>query len=218
MSNWLDDVEAKKRQEQAKREAEMEQYRRRTAERLENEERMYQSVQHKSEPIFLRLESLVERANKNGFFLLASRLEKHHGLSICRYQGWYERHNFDMAGGPVKITLHPVHLGKGVTVITEAYIRCFPRWEGMELSFIVNSSHVPSESSRVVPYHELTEDRLLEFVKWIATGKEPLPFQQKEQLDSSASDVDDESLRNIALILLFILLLIIVVCVIKSLK
>lgn len=91
MANWLDDLERKKKEEderfRAKLAADVKRY---EAERDANE-KLYASLKSSFEPIFLKLDTPVQRANKNNFFLIAQRGQYSHEYKIFRYNAEHSR-------------------------------------------------------------------------------------------------------------------------------
>jgi hypothetical protein len=194
MADWLDELERKKKEENDRLTASVNEHLQSITAAKEARDRMYESVKDRVEPIFARLEALVERANKNDFYLIARRGEYEHKLEIFRYDA--EETLVDVRRGELQINKHMVrsrgydqHL-KGVAEIT-----LYPELEGLKIWFTeahINMGwkkgtgkwysdwEIPGraklhECVGTVPYDNITEDKMLELVKWIATGNEPIP-------------------------------------------
>lgn len=153
---------------------------------------MYASVKDRVEPIFAKLEALVERANKNGFFLIAKRTEYQHALDIFRYDAEEMRVGHDRHGDFQMATVLTRAKGNEEYLKGVAQVALYPRSEGLEISFTEAdismgwkrgkwySKHKAGESKfyenvGTVPYSSLSESDLAIIVKWIATGKESPP-------------------------------------------
>jgi hypothetical protein len=190
--HWLDELERKKQEEKAAKDAQREKDSRAYQDAREAEERMYESVKDRVEPIFATLEVLVARANKNGFFLIAQNSQYGHDLQIFRYNAEDTRVNLDRHGelqinklltrakgneeyleGVAQVRFHPE--SQGVTIsFTEAAISM--GWKkGKWYSESKGYGSKLYECVGTVPYQSLSETDLLAIVKWIATGKEPVP-------------------------------------------
>lgn len=178
MSNWLDDLEQKKREEDqafwAGVDATIKEGR---AARAEQEKHL-QLIRPRFEPIYAKLDAYLDRAKRNGFFLWTQKNEFSGYLRIFRLIGPYEK--------------------DAKYLQAEAYIDLSPKLEGIQLSFTIipvelrfvkkefssayewretlqYGSSKLMETIGTVPYDALTDESLLDLVKWIATGVEPIP-------------------------------------------
>ncbi|HBB98849.1 MAG TPA: hypothetical protein DC054_26020 [Blastocatellia bacterium] len=192
MGNWLDDLEKKKRDDEAANRSERQAWLKEYDARQKAEETVYASVKDRVEPIFAKLEALVERANKNGFFLIAKRTEYQHGLDIFRYNAEEMRVGHDRNGDFQMATVLTRAEGNEEYLKGVAQVALYPKPRGLEISFTEadismgwkkgkwHSKQKYGESKfyehvGTVPYASLTEDDLAIIVKWIATGNEGLP-------------------------------------------
>ena len=192
MANWLDDVEKKKREEDERFRAKLADDVKKYKEEHEAREKLYASLKPRFDPIFLKLETLVERANKNGFFLIAQRGEYSHELKIFRYNAEHDR--VDVRRGELKMWKE-IERARGNEEYLKgvAEITLYPKSEGVQIWFTetdismgwkggkwydkeqISGSSKLRECVGTASYESLSEEKLLELIKWIATGKEPIP-------------------------------------------
>src|SRR5205823_5033360 len=136
MGNWLDDLEKKKRDDEVTKDAERQVWLNEYDANQKAEERMYASYKGKVEPIFAKLEALVERANKNGFFLIAKKTKYNHGLDIFRYDAREMRVGHDRSGDFQMGTLLTRATGNEEYLKGVAEVALYPKSEGLEILFI----------------------------------------------------------------------------------
>jgi hypothetical protein len=189
MGNWLDDLEKKKRDEQAASDEERRKWLRDYEAKQKADERMYQSVKELAEPIFTKLEVLVKRANDNGFFLIASRAKYNHGFEIFRYDASEMRVGFDRRGDFQMGSVLTRSRGNEEYLKGVAEVSLYPKADGLEISFTEADISMGWKKGKwytekkvmeskfyehvgTVPYGSISDNDLASIVKWIATGKE----------------------------------------------
>jgi hypothetical protein len=189
MGNWLDDLENKKRNEQAANDEERRIWLRDYEARQKAEERIYESVKDKAEPIFTKLDALVARANNNGFFLIAKRAEHNHGFEVFRYDAAEMRVGLDRRGDLLMGSVMTRSRGNEEYLKGVAQVSIYPKSEGFEISFTEADISMGWKKGKwytekrmmeskfyenvgTIPYDSLSENDLASIVKWIATGKD----------------------------------------------
>jgi hypothetical protein len=213
MANWLDEFEQKKKREEQEYDAKMEGIYADIRQASAKQEALVESIKHLVDPVFAQLETHTERAKRNGFYLWIRKNEYWHNLTIHRMEKDYasdDKYRNSLA----HVTLSPRSNGLEVTFVRSKTEFSFVQEEYKSTGkWHEESIDYSSQTIGTVPYDSLTDDDLLNVVKWIATGAEPIPsfrnvvpYQPPYKLEQ----IKTRGCRAVLLMLLFGLVILLV--------
>src|ERR1044072_4138479 len=189
MPNWMDEHERTKKEEEERFLAEVRENIQKWDIEKKERERQYELIRGRVEPIYARLEALVNRANNIGFYLLVHKGEYSHEFTIYRYVQEETVRNIFSDGQ--LITRKKRAKGDERYLNGVADVTLYPKSEGLQIWFVeariemgwkngkwYSNSEIEAKLRKcvgTVPYNNITEEKMLEIVKWISSGNEPIP-------------------------------------------